>query len=63
MLGHLDKIRQTVKIDVSTDDVITPEAIEYEYRLLFEDRSINILTYNTENPLNYGRAYILCVVL
>lgn len=51
MLGHLDKIRQTVKIDVSTDDVITPEAIEYEYRLLLEDRTINILTYNTETLL------------
>ena len=48
LLGYLDKIRQAVKIDISTDDVITPAAIEYNYKLLLEDRSIEILTYNTE---------------
>ncbi len=51
MLGYLDKIRQAVKIDVSTDDVITPAAVEYEYKLILEDRAIKILTYNTETLL------------
>ena len=51
LLGYLDKIRQAVKIDISTDDVITPAAIEYNYKLLLEDRSIEILTYNTETLL------------
>ena len=47
----LDKIRQTIKIDISTGDVITPGAVEYSYNLMFEDRSISIWTYNTETLL------------
>lgn len=38
----LDKLRQTIKIDISTGDVITPRAVEYSYKLMFEDRSISI---------------------
>ena len=49
--GHLDGIRQPIKIDVSTDDVITPSAIEYDYKLMFEDRTIRIMTYNVETLL------------
>lgn len=33
----LDRMRQPIKLDISTDDVITPTAIEYEYKLMFED--------------------------
>lgn len=49
--GVLEGIRQPIKIDVSTDDVITPGAIEYEYKLMFEDRIIKLLSYNTETLL------------
>jgi predicted nucleotidyltransferase component of viral defense system len=31
--------------------VITPKAIEYDYKLMFEDRTITILTYNKETLL------------
>ena len=41
--GVLEGIRQPIKIDVSTDDVITPGAIEYEYKLMFEDRTIKLI--------------------
>lgn len=44
--ARLDKLRQVIKIDISTDDVITPRAIEYEYKLMFEDRTISVMTYN-----------------
>ena len=47
----LDRMRQPVKIDISTDDVITPKAIEYDYKLMFEDRTISVLTYNKETLL------------
>ena len=47
----LDKMRQPIKIDISTDDVITPGAIEYDYKLMFEDRTISVLTYNKETLL------------
>lgn len=47
----LERMRQVIKIDISTDDVITPSAVEYEYKLMFEDRTISILTYNVETLL------------
>ena len=47
----LDKLRQAVKIDISTGDIITPGAVEYSYSLMFEDRSISMWTYNLETLL------------
>ena len=47
----LDHMRQPINIDISTDDVTTPRAIQYEYKLMFEDRSISVLTYNIETLL------------
>lgn len=49
--GYFEKIRQAVKIDLSTGDMITPRAIEYKYSLMFEDREILLLTYNIETLL------------
>ncbi|MBO5337859.1 MAG: nucleotidyl transferase AbiEii/AbiGii toxin family protein [Lachnospiraceae bacterium] len=49
--AKLDRMRQSIKLDISTDDVITPSAVEYEYKLMFEDRTISLLTYNTETLL------------
>lgn len=40
-----------LKVDVSTGDVITPSAIQYSYKLMFEDRYIQILSYNLETVL------------
>ena len=40
-----------VKIDISTGDTITPHAIEYQYKLLLEDRSIRLWSYNLETIL------------
>ena len=38
-------------LSISTDDVITPKEIEYNYPLSFEDRSISVLSYNLETVL------------
>ena len=51
MVGTLEKLRQPIKIDISTDDVITPRAIEYEYKLMFGGRAILLNTYNIETLL------------
>ena len=51
MEATLDKMRQGIKLDLSTGDVITPGAIEYSYRLMLEDRDISIRTYNLETLL------------
>jgi len=47
----LDKSRQTLKIDITTGDVITPGEIEYNFKLMFEDRTISIMAYNLETVL------------
>ena len=47
----LDKLRDTVKIDFTAGDVITPKPVEYGYRLMFEDREITVLAYNVETVL------------
>lgn len=47
----LDKTRQVMKVDITAGDKITPQAVEYSFRLLFENRSISILAYNLETVL------------
>lgn len=46
-----DKTRQTLKVEITTGDSITPKEIEFDYKLTFEDRSIRIMTYNLETVL------------
>ena len=40
-----------LNIDISTGDVITPREIAYSYKLMFEDRTIPIMTYPIETVL------------
>ena len=40
-----------IKVDISTGDIITPQPVEYRYKLLLEDRYINLLSYNLETVL------------
>lgn len=47
----LDTMKTPLKIDISTDDVITPKEVHYEYKLMFEERSIPLLAYNLETVL------------
>lgn len=47
----MGKLITPMKIDISTGDVITPKAIEYSYKLLLEDRSIRLWSYNLETIL------------
>lgn len=51
MIATYGKIRTPLKIDVTTGDVITPSAINYEYQLFFSDESIDLLSYNIETIL------------
>lgn len=45
------KILQKITLDFSTGDEIIPKAVEYKYKLMLEDRYINLMTYNLENIL------------
>lgn len=40
MEALLEKLKQPIKIDISTDDAITPGAVEYKYPLMLEERDI-----------------------
>lgn len=37
-----------LKLDITTGDKVTPEAIRYGYKLLLEDKEISVLAYNLE---------------
>ncbi len=47
----MDKLKQAIKIDISTGDEITPRAIAYKLPLIIEDRSIDLWAYNLETLL------------
>lgn len=47
----MGKLITPMKIDISTGDVITPRAVEYQYKLLLDDRSISLWSYNLETIL------------
>jgi predicted nucleotidyltransferase component of viral defense system len=49
--AKFDTIDYSFQIDISTDDAITPDAVEYEYKLMLEDRTISLTTYNLETLL------------
>lgn len=49
--GYIDRLWQTMKIDISTGDSITPGAIEYNLPLLLEKRNIGLWAYNIETLL------------
>ena len=49
--ARLDRLKKWIRLDISTDDVITPSAICYSYRLMFEDRSIELMSYTPETLL------------
>ena len=51
MNANVGKLITPLKIDISTGDVITPRAIEFNFDLLLEDRSISLWSYNLETIL------------
>lgn len=51
MEALFDGVRVPLKIDISTGDAITPSEIEYKFKLMLENRSIEVLAYNLETVL------------
>lgn len=45
------KIKNPMKIDITTGDEITPAAIQYNFPLLFDERSIPVMAYTLETIL------------
>jgi len=46
-----DTLTVPIKVDLISGDRITPDAIEYKYKLLMEERWISIYSYNLETIL------------
>ena len=46
LTANYEKMAVPLKLDITTGDKITPREIEYEYKLMLEDRSICVLAYN-----------------
>lgn len=51
METKFDGVITPLKIDISTGDVITPREIKYNFKLMLEDRSIEVWAYNLETVL------------
>lgn len=61
--AFVEKTKTAFKVDVTTGDALTPDAIEYEYKLMFEDRSIVLRSYNVETVLAEKLETILALAL
>ena len=51
MTTTFDGVVTPLKIDISTGDAITPREVRYSFKLMLEDRSIDICAYNLETVL------------
>lgn len=51
MTATFDGVVTPLKIDIATGDVITPREVRYSFKLMLEDRSIDIWAYNLETVL------------
>ena len=48
LIAKLSNLRIPFGVDISTGDLITPRAIEYNYKTILENENINLYTYNYE---------------
>lgn len=51
LISEIERMRTPLKLDFSTGDRITPSELEFDYPLMFEDRTIKIMAYNIETVL------------
>ena len=48
---EFDRVITPLKIDISTGDAITPHEVRYSFKLMLEDRAIDVWAYNLETVL------------
>ena len=48
LIAKLSNLRIPFGVDISTGDLITPKAIEYNYKTILENENISLYTYNYE---------------
>ena len=52
LVGRLENLKVSLEIDISTGDDITPKELNFEYISIFDNKKINIGTYNIETILS-----------
>lgn len=45
------KVNNPMKIDITTGDKITPAAVEYSYKMMFEEKQVPVMAYTLETIL------------
>lgn len=51
VISSFERTQQTLKIDITTGDTITPREIEFDYKPMFSEKPIKIMSYNIETVL------------
>ena len=51
IIARYESIYTPLKIDITTGDIITPDAIRYAFRSNFENKNIEVWAYNVETIL------------
>lgn len=51
LLSKLDKNQTFITVELTTGDVITPREINYNYKCIFEEKSISIMAYTFETVI------------
>lgn len=51
MLAHLDRMRPDFKVDITTGDSIYPAVVTNDHKLLFDNKTIKIAAYPTEQVI------------
>ena len=49
--AHFPPLAVPLKLDMTTGDAITPGAVEFQHRLMMEERRISVMAYNEETLL------------
>lgn len=51
MMATMENLKVHIAIEITTGDRITPKEIEYNYKSIFENKKISILTYTIETVI------------
>jgi len=46
--AEFGKINENISIDITSGDIITPRAVTFGYKMMFDDGIIKVMAYNTE---------------
>ena len=52
LVGNFPPMAVPLKLDITTGDKITPKEIQYEYKTMFDEKSIFVLAYNLETVIS-----------